>query len=234
MGGQEGTGGGGGGGGRHGVPHWESEGSFLGMAQQLDEPLDTHIPEAFVAAEPIVRARERLRVYAAVVDAASHCASHETGTLEGPDVLRRRRERHLMRRRELADGLLAGGEPLEHRASCVVAERAEDQVEPCLMMFNHEVERTARLVFVNRWVECHPQDDQCPLPALPHLRDVHVDRCRAGRETRPPGSQGGAPGDGGRAGETPCACADPFSRESLPLPFKIGTVGRGCGHDLAT
>ena len=93
------------------------------MAQQLDKPLDARIPEAFVAAEPVVGALERAGVDADLVDAATHRAFHESGPLQGLDVLRRRGERHPMRRRELADGLLTLGEPREHRAPGVITVR---------------------------------------------------------------------------------------------------------------
>ena len=115
------------------------------MAQQLDEPLDTRVPESFVVTQPLVGALERARVDAAVVDAPAHGTFHESGPLEGLDVLRRRRERHPVWRRQLADGLLAPGEPAEHRAPGMVAQGAEDDIEACLMMclmmFNHMVER---------------------------------------------------------------------------------------------
>ena len=66
------------------------------------------------------------------------------GPLEGLDVLRRRGQRHPVRRGELAYGLLALGQPLEHGAPGVVAERTEDEVESQLSMFNHMVEYTGR------------------------------------------------------------------------------------------
>lgn len=110
------------------------------MAQQLDEPLDPRIPETFVAAEPVVGARQRPRVDAAVVNAPAYGALHEAGTFKRLDMLRRRGQRHLVWRRELADGLLAAGEALEHRTPSVVAERAKHEVEPRLIMFNHVVE----------------------------------------------------------------------------------------------
>jgi len=125
------------------------------MAQQLDEPLDSRIPEAFVGAKPVVGALERPRVDAAVVDSPTHGAFHESCPLEGLDVLRCRGERHLIRCRELTNGLLAFGEALEHRAASMVAERAEDEVESrLLIMFNHMVEHIGERQIVNRFVEC--------------------------------------------------------------------------------
>src|SRR5437868_10542917 len=123
------------------------------MAQQLDEPLDARIPEALVAPEPVVRSRKRPWVDAAVVDASADGAFQESSPLEHLDVLRRRSERHPVRRRELAHGLLALGEPLEHLAPGVGAERAEDAVEPGLAIFNHRVEYGRRPWIVNRLVE---------------------------------------------------------------------------------
>jgi hypothetical protein len=64
------------------------------MSEQLDEPLDARIPEAFVVPEPVVGALERPWVDAAVVDASAHGAFHKAGPLEGLYVLRRRGERH--------------------------------------------------------------------------------------------------------------------------------------------
>src|SRR5581483_9529956 len=111
------------------------------MAQQLDEPLDAHIPEAFIAAEPFVGARQRSRIDAAVVDAPAHGAFHESRAFESLDVLRRRGERYRERGGELADAQLALGQALEHGAARMIAERAEDNVEPSVVMFNHMVER---------------------------------------------------------------------------------------------
>ena len=123
------------------------------MAEPLDEPLDPRVPEAFVAAEPIIGARERPRVDPAVVDPSAHRALHESGSLEGLDVFRRRGERHPVGRGELAHGVFALGEPLEHGAAGVVAEGAKDEVEPCLLMFNHVVEHIGCRSIVNRLVE---------------------------------------------------------------------------------
>src|ERR671916_1280994 len=106
------------------------------MPEQLDEPLDARIPEAFVVTEPVLGALERPRVDAAVVDASTHGALHQASPLEGLDVLRRGGKRHPVWCGELADRLLALREPLEHRPPGVVAEGAEDEVEsPCT--FNH-------------------------------------------------------------------------------------------------
>lgn len=130
------------------------------MAEQLGEPPDTRIPEAFVGAEPVVGALERTRIDAAVVDASTHCAFHEARPLQGLDVLRRRRERHPIRCRELADGQLPFSEPLEHGTPSVIAERPEDEVEsrPCL--FNHKVEYITRQTIVNRFIECRARRGQ--------------------------------------------------------------------------
>src|SRR5689334_4465649 len=133
------------------------------MAKEFHEALDPRIPESFVAAKPIVGVLERPGVDAHVVNAPADGALHKSGALEGLDVLRRRGERHLVRCRELADGLLAFGEPLEHGASSVVAEGAEHEVEAG-RMFNHEVEYTRlnqlSTTWLNvrlrlDWIRCH-------------------------------------------------------------------------------
>ena len=113
------------------------------MAQQLGEPLDARIPEAFVVTQPVVGALERPWVDAAVVDASAYGAFHEARPLEGLYVLRRRGKRHPVWRGELADGVLALGESLEHRPPCMVTEGTEDEVES-VYTFNHVVEYCAR------------------------------------------------------------------------------------------
>ena len=99
------------------------------MAEQLGEPLDACIPEALVAAEPVIGTRKRARIDAAVVNAPADGAFHEAGFLESLDVLRGCRERHVVWGGELADGLLAFGQALEHGAAGAVAEGSEDEVE---------------------------------------------------------------------------------------------------------
>jgi hypothetical protein len=123
------------------------------VAEQLDEPLDPRIPEAFVAAQPVVGTRERSRVDAAIVDAPAHSAFHEPGSFQRLDVLRGRGERHPIRRRELADGVLTLGKSLEHGPPGLVTERVEDEVEPRVIMFNHTVEDSGDRSIVNRPVE---------------------------------------------------------------------------------
>src|SRR5438105_3681334 len=123
------------------------------MAEQLGEPPDARIPEAFVGAEPVVGALQRPRIDTAVVDASTHGAFHEAGPLQCLDVLRRRSERHPIWCRELADGPLPVAEPLEHGAPSRVAERPEDEVESPLSLFNHVVEYISRSAIVNPFVE---------------------------------------------------------------------------------
>lgn len=113
------------------------------MAEQLHEPLDACVPEALVAPEPFVGPRERPWIDAAIVDPAADGPFDQARTLEILDVLRRRGEGHPVRRRELADGPLALSEPLEHRATGVVAEGSEDQVE-AIRTLNHGVEYVAQ------------------------------------------------------------------------------------------
>jgi hypothetical protein len=123
------------------------------MAEQLDEPFDPRIPKAFVAAEPVVGVRERPRVDAAVVDTPAYGALYEPGSFQRLDVLRGRGERHPIRRRKLADGVLTLGKSLEHGPPGPVTECAEDEVEPRVIMFNHMVEDSTGRSFVNRPVE---------------------------------------------------------------------------------
>jgi len=124
------------------------------MTEQLGEPLEARIPKAFVAAEPIVGALERPRVDPAVVNPSANGAFHEAGPFQGLDVLRGRGQRHPVGCRQLANRLLALGQPLEHGATRVVAERTEDEVEPYLNMFNHVVEYIGQRLIVNPFVEC--------------------------------------------------------------------------------
>ena len=123
------------------------------MAEQLDEPFDPRIPEAFVGAQPVVGASERSRVDAAVVDAPANGAFHEPGSFQRLDVLRGRGERHPVWRRELADGVLTLGKSLEHGPPGLVTECSEDEVEPGVIMFNHTVEYNVGRSIVNRSVE---------------------------------------------------------------------------------
>ncbi len=123
------------------------------MAEQLDEPFDPRIPEAFVAADPVVGALERLWVDAAVVDAPAHGAFYEPGPFQRPDVLRGRGERHPIWRRELANGVLTCCKPPEHGAPGLVTERAEDEVESPAIVFNHMVEDNRHRTIVNPAVE---------------------------------------------------------------------------------
>jgi len=110
------------------------------MAKQLGEPLDSRIPESFIAAKPVVGAREGPGVDSAVVNSPAHGALDQAGPLEGLDVLRRRGEGHAVRRRKLAHGLLAFRESLQHPAPGVIGKCAENQIKSCPTMFNHMVE----------------------------------------------------------------------------------------------
>lgn len=123
------------------------------MAEQFDEAIDPRIPEAFVVAQPVIGASERAWVDAAVMDAPTDGAFHQSGSFQHLDVLRSCGERHPIRRRELADGVLAPGQSFEHGPTSLVTEGAEDEVEPRLMMFNHMVEYRIHGTFVNRSVE---------------------------------------------------------------------------------
>ena len=112
------------------------------MTEELDEPLDARVPEFFVAAEPVVRALEGPGVNAAIVNSAADGAFHEAGAFQSADVLGRRGEGHVARRGELADRVLAPGQPVEHGAPGLVAEGLEDEVESPLL-FNHMVKYSA-------------------------------------------------------------------------------------------
>jgi hypothetical protein len=123
------------------------------MAEQLDEPFDPRVPQSLVVAQPVIGACERSRVDAAVMDAPADGAFHEPRSFEGLDVLRGRGERHPIWRRELTHGVFAFGESLEHAPAGLVAECAEDEVEPRVIMFNHVVEDNGGSSFVNHQVE---------------------------------------------------------------------------------
>ena len=100
---------------RHGSPHLGSEGVVVGMAEQLDEPLDARIPEAFVArGASRRRAREVAGRCGSSGCARARCASRVLPARASGCASRPRRANPI-RRRELADGLLALGESLEHR-----------------------------------------------------------------------------------------------------------------------
>lgn len=73
------------------------------------------------------------------MDPSADGAFHEPGPLERLDVLRRGGQRHAVRCGQLADGLFALRETLEHGAPGGVAERSEDEIES-RMLFNHMVE----------------------------------------------------------------------------------------------
>jgi hypothetical protein len=109
------------------------------MSQELLQPSEPNIPEPLIAPEPLVGLRQWLRIDPTKVRAASHGSLDEAGSLERLDMLRRRSERHVVRFGELADSVLAHGEPLEHAPACWVAEGAKDEIE-LRWMFNHTVE----------------------------------------------------------------------------------------------
>src|SRR5688572_12075802 len=109
------------------------------VPQQLDEPLDARVPQAFVVAEPVVGALERPGVDTAVVDASPNCSGDEASPLQGLDVLRGGGQRHPVRSGQVADGLLPPCEPLEHRPPGGVAEGAEHEIEAARTL-NHVVE----------------------------------------------------------------------------------------------
>ena len=123
------------------------------MAEQLGEPLETRIPEFLIAAEPVVGALERPRVDAAVVNAATDGALHQTRALERLDVLGGGSERHPVWGSQLADRSLPFGEGLEHRPAGVVTERTENHVQLGFRLFNHGVEYMWYPPIVNRMVE---------------------------------------------------------------------------------
>lgn len=109
------------------------------MSQELLQPCEPYIPESLVASEPFVCLGQRLWIDPTKVRAAAHGALDEAGSLERLDMLRSRRKRHVVRFGELADRVLAHGEPLEHAPARWVAERAKDEIE-LRWMFNHTVE----------------------------------------------------------------------------------------------
>ena len=95
----------------------------------------------FGEAQPLRGGGELRAFEAADVAAAVDRAPQEAGALEHLDVLRRGREGHRQRLRELADGQVALGEPPEHVAAPGMREGVEDLVQRPATL-NHMVERS--------------------------------------------------------------------------------------------
>lgn len=87
---------------------------------------------------------QRLGREAADVRASADRAQNETGAFQDLHVLGGRRERHLERRRELADGPLLPREAAEHLPACMICEGVEDIVEGFSSLLNHVVDYTGR------------------------------------------------------------------------------------------
>jgi len=67
--------------------------------------------------EPGDRGRDRLRIDVAAVNAAVALANEQTRIFEHANMFRDRRQRHLERFGELADGALAGRQSGQHGAT---------------------------------------------------------------------------------------------------------------------
>lgn len=112
----------------------------IGVAEQLGKSFDAGVPQTFVAKQPLIGVGQWARIDSHVVNATAYGAFHESGALQRTDMLGCGREGHVVRGRELTDGLLAFGESPKHGAPRVVAQRPKYEVEWDMRVFNHMVE----------------------------------------------------------------------------------------------
>ena len=87
------------------------------------------LPERAAVVEPLLGGRERLRLDAAHAYATDLLGRHDATRLEHLDVLDHRRERHVERRRQIADGGGGSDETLDHLPTRRVGQRVEETVE---------------------------------------------------------------------------------------------------------
>lgn len=82
----------------------------LHLVQQGVQPQEVPLPISVVLLEPLVGFGERLAVNPADVITPDDAAPHQLRPLQHFDVLGRRRERHLQRRRQFAEILFPRGQ----------------------------------------------------------------------------------------------------------------------------
>lgn len=107
--------------------------------QGVGQCIQPDCPETLIEREPLVCVGEPAGHQTAEVPAAVDAPLDQTRVLQDPDMLRRRRERHVEWRRQLADAEPAIGETPQHLAPAGIGEGAEYAVELFRMMFNHTV-----------------------------------------------------------------------------------------------
>src|SRR5918993_1656917 len=120
------------------VPWSSSATSRVVVFEDPAERVELLAPVALVEPQPPVRAGQRSRIEPADVPPTHHGAPDETCSLEDPQVLGGRGQRHLQRLGQLADGQLPICQPAEHVPSRVVRERVEHRVQ-LPRSFNHIV-----------------------------------------------------------------------------------------------
>jgi hypothetical protein len=113
--------------------------------QQRFQPIQAGVPEGLVSPQPFVGCAQRCGIQMAHMDAAKHLARDEAGAFERLDVLGRRRQRHAQRLGQLANGLLALRQAMEHLPPRRVTQGVEDGIELGFVKFNHVVECMARI-----------------------------------------------------------------------------------------
>lgn len=97
-------------------------------------------PEALAVAQPFVSSAKRAGIQTTDMDTAPHFPSDQTGTLQRPDVLGGRRQRHPEGLGQLADRVLALlGKAAQHAAAREIAQGVEDRIQSGIVKLNHEV-----------------------------------------------------------------------------------------------
>ncbi|KJB94441.1 hypothetical protein N826_11755 [Skermanella aerolata KACC 11604] len=92
------------------------------LAEEAFKGIQAVGPEAFVEVQPLVRARERSRIQAAQMGAATNLAPDQSGAFQYLDVLGGSGERNREGFRELPDRPLSARELAEHVAAGRIAE----------------------------------------------------------------------------------------------------------------
>lgn len=91
------------------------------MPKQSFQNIQAIVPEALIEAEPFLSALERPWLEMAEVNAAAHFTPNEPRRLQGSDVFRRSRERHVEGGGELTDCSTLSGQFPKHLASGLIA-----------------------------------------------------------------------------------------------------------------